>query len=84
MVLLPLGKGILPVVFSKGGKAGNTVNAYVYHYGIGITLGKVTKMVEHLCHHLAVRGLWLIVLARPRPLWVFRLVSLVILLHLGG
>jgi hypothetical protein len=84
MALLPLGKGILPVVFLKGSKVSNAINAKVYNNGIGIMLGEVTKTVKHLCHHLAAGGLQLIILTSPRPFRVFWLVGLIVLLHLGG
>ena len=81
MALLPLGKSIFPVVLLEGSQSGHAIHTKVDHNGIGISLGKVTKAAEHLCHGLPIWGLWLIKLAGPHILWILWLIS-ISLLHL--
>ena len=71
MAFLPLGKSVLPVLLMESCKVCNTVDAKVCNNGIRILLGEVADAVEHLCHSLAVRGLWLVELARPRIVGIF-------------
>jgi hypothetical protein len=85
MTFLPLGESILPVVLLKLGKTFDTVHAKKYHNGIGVLLGKVTEMAEHLCHCFAFQGLGLVKPPSSHPLWVFRpIIILYILFRLGG
>ena len=81
MALLPLGKSILPVVLLEGGQSVHAVHTKVDHNGIGISLGEITKAVEHFHHGLPIWGLWLVKLAGPRIVRIFWLIT-ISLLHI--
>ena len=70
MVLLTLGKGVLPVVVEELSKATLTVNTKVDHNGAGIMVSAVTEPPEHLDHGFPIRGLYLVKFASPRILGV--------------
>jgi len=82
VALLPLGESVLPVVILEDGKVRDAVHAKIYHNGIGILLGEVTKLAEHLCHSLATRGLRLVKLHRPGVVWIL-VVFLLGIFHVG-
>ena len=48
MMLLPLGKSVLPVGMEEISKAALAVKTKVDHDGIGIMVGEVTKLLEIL------------------------------------
>jgi hypothetical protein len=83
MLLLPLGKCVLPVVLPENSKTLNITDAKVNDYGVCILDGEVSEAVEHLCHFLAFGGLGYVILARPRILGILNRVPIDIVLHLG-
>ena len=76
MAFLPLGKSVLPVVLMESCEVCDTVDAKVYNNGICILLGEVAEAAEHLHHSLVLRGLWLVELAHPHIVWIFRQIVL--------
>ena len=67
MMLLPLGKCILPVVMEELGKSCLAVDTEIHENCIGIMFNEVTELSEHFDHLLSVWGLGLVKLAFPHP-----------------
>ena len=71
MALLPLDEYILPMLLEKLCKMTLAVFTKIDHNGIGIMIGKVTELLEHLDHCFPIWGLGLVKFVHPSSFWVF-------------